>query len=140
MLKDLIENWVKYCKEENFIGIGSTRKVYRIKDYVIKLHIHPLGYKQSLKEMEIWNFVVKKDIKELFAKIYYVDESVSVQRYYKPLELRNNQSFDIDVRRDQYLIPNIYEEVSAKLDKVFDCLQTGVSYDDKRFWWNILEN
>jgi len=93
MLKELIQNWGNYCIEENFIGIGSTRKVYRVRDYVIKLHLHPLGYKQSLKELEIWQYVVEKDFKDLFAKTYYVDRSISVQRYYKPLKLRNNQSF-----------------------------------------------
>lgn len=120
MLNELIKNWGKYCNEENFIGIGSTRKVYRIRDYVIKLHIHPLGYQQSLKEMEIWKFVIENDLKELFAKTYYVDESISVQRYYKPIELRNNQSFEIDVKREQDIIPNMYQGVLTLLDKEFD--------------------
>lgn len=45
MLNEIIKNRDKYCIDENFVGIGSTRKVYRILDYVIKLHIHPIGYK-----------------------------------------------------------------------------------------------
>lgn len=120
MLNELITNWGSYCTEDNFIGIGSTRKAYRINDYVIKVHTHPLGYKQSLKEMEVWNYAITNDLKELFAKTFFVDELISIQKYYKPIERKNNQSFEIDMKRDQHLIPNMYEEVLFLLDKEFD--------------------
>jgi hypothetical protein len=119
-MKDLIENWKEYCMEENFIGIGSTRKVYRVGDYVIKIHIHPIGYKQSVKELEIHKWMVEEGLGELFAKTYYVDEDISIQKYVNPLELRNNQSFEIDVKNDQELLPNRYEEVFLILDEKFD--------------------
>lgn len=120
MLNEIIKNRDKYCIDENFVGIGSTRKVYRILDYVIKLHIHPIGYKQSLKELEIYKYMLEKGWNELFAETYYVDESISVQKYYKPLELRNNQTFEIDSMREEQLIPHVYEEVLKLLDKEFD--------------------
>lgn len=120
MLNEIIKNRDKYCIDENFVGIGSTRKVYRILDYVIKLHIHPIGYKQSLKELEIYKYMLEKGWNELFAETYYVDESISVQKYYKPLELRNNQTFEIDSMREEQLIPHMYEEVLNLLDKEFD--------------------
>lgn len=120
MLNEIIKNRDKYFIDENFVGIGSTRKVYRILDYVIKLHIHPIGYKQSLKELEIYKYMLEKGWNELFAETYYVDESISVQKYYKPLELRNNQTFEIDSMREEQLIPHMYEEVLNLLDKEFD--------------------
>lgn len=121
MLKELSENWNKYCSEENFIGIGSTRKVYRVDEYVIKLHLHKLGYKQSQNELHIYNVMAKKGLHELFAKVYYVDETISIQKYYQPLELKNHQSFEIDGNIDAQLIPDLYEEVLELLDQDFDC-------------------
>lgn len=120
MLNELIKSWGSYCTEDNFIGIGSTRKVYRTRDYVIKIHMHPIGYKQSLKELELWNYAVANDLTELFARTYYVDELISIQNFYEPVELKNNQSFEIDVKREQDLIPNMYKEVLFLLDKEFD--------------------
>lgn len=56
MLKQIIQSWDQYCRDENFIGIGSTRKVYRVLDYVIKVHLHPIGYKQSKKRIRNLHF------------------------------------------------------------------------------------
>ncbi|MFD2045488.1 protein kinase [Ornithinibacillus salinisoli] len=121
MLTDIIQNWYKYSVEENFVGIGSTRKVYRVSDYVVKLHIHPIGYKQSLNELDIYNAMVEQGLHELFAKTYYVDEYVSIQDYYKPVAMRDNQSFEIDIKRENIYIPSKYEEAMSRLDNEFDC-------------------
>lgn len=121
MLKELSENWNKYCIEENFIGIGSTRKVFRVDEYVIKLHLHILGYEQSKNELHIYRAMAEKGLHELFAKVYYVDEIISIQKYYQPLELKHHQSFELDKNDDAQLLPNLYEEVLDLLDKDFDC-------------------
>lgn len=121
MLKELISNWNKFCKEENFIGIGFTRKVYRLSDYAIKVHLHPIGKFQSIRESEVCNEMGKRNLNYLFAETFYVGESISIQKYYVPLELRNNQSYDITVEEDVHFIPNRYEEVLSILDKEFDC-------------------
>lgn len=121
MLKELSENWHKYCREDNFIGIGSTRKVFRVNEYVIKLHLHLLGYEQSKNELHIYHAMEERGLQELFAKVYYADEIISIQKYYQPLELRNHQSFEIDKYADAPLMPNLYEEVLNLLDKDFDC-------------------
>lgn len=113
MLNELSENWNKYCSEENFIGIGSTRKVYRVDEYVIKLHLHKLGYKQSQNELHIYNVMAEKGL--------HVDETISIQKYSQPLELKNHQSFEIDGNIDAQLIPDLYEEVLELLDQDFDC-------------------
>ncbi|GAA0339633.1 hypothetical protein GCM10008967_32490 [Bacillus carboniphilus] len=121
MLETIMENWNDYCKVENFVGIGSTRKVYRVGDYVVKVYLHPLGYLQSKNELDIYEAMVEKGLQGLFAQTYYVDEYISIQKYYEPLEMRNNQSFEIDMKKDEDLIPEMYEEVLLQLDKEYDC-------------------
>ncbi|MFJ3387711.1 MULTISPECIES: protein kinase [unclassified Lysinibacillus] len=121
MIKQIIQNWNQYCRDENFVGIGSTRKVYRVLDYVIKVHLHPIGYKQSKNELEIYTSMADKDFDRLFAQTYYVDEFISVQKYCKPLELKNNQSYEVKVEENRRLIPNLLDEVLEILDKNFDC-------------------
>lgn len=121
MQKQIIQNWNQYCIDENFVGLGSTRKVYRVLDYVIKVHLHPIGYKQSKNELEIYTSMADKGLDRLFAQTYYVDEFISVQKYYKPLELKNNQSYEVKVEENRRLIPNLFDEVLEILDKNFDC-------------------
>lgn len=41
MIREIMENWDRYCTDENFVGIGSTRKVYIVCDYVVKINTHP---------------------------------------------------------------------------------------------------
>jgi hypothetical protein len=115
-----MKDWKQYCVDENFVGIGSTRKVYRVADCVIKVHMHPIGYKQSVKELEIYKWMVEGGLDDLFAETCYVDECISVQKYVKPLEKRNHQAFEIDSTTDQHLLPEKYEEVLKILDKQFD--------------------
>ena len=121
MLKQIIQNWKQYCSDDNFVGIGSTRKVYRVLDYVIKVHLHPIGYKQSLNELKVYSSMADKGLDSLLAQTYYVDEFISVQTYYRPLELKDNQSYEIKVVEHQHLIPDLFEEVLEILDKKFDC-------------------
>lgn len=90
MLEELIENWKLYCKKGNFVGIGSTRKVYRVSDYVIKVHLHPIGYNQSQNEFEIFTEMANKSLDSLLAQTYYFDDLISIQKYYAPLELIDN--------------------------------------------------
>lgn len=120
MFKQIIQNWKQYCSDENFVGIGSTRKVYRVLDYVIKVHLHSIGYKQSKKEFEIYTSMADKGLEQLLAQTYYVDKFISVQKYYKPLELKNNQSYEVKVEEYRHLIPNLFDEVLEVLDKKFD--------------------
>ncbi|WP_255505197.1 hypothetical protein [Lysinibacillus sphaericus] len=68
MIKQIIQNWNQYCRDGNFVGIGSTRKVYRVLDYVIKVHLHPIGYKQSKNELEIYTSMADKGFGRLFAQ------------------------------------------------------------------------
>ncbi|SES79697.1 hypothetical protein SAMN05216389_102212 [Oceanobacillus limi] len=120
-LLDIIRKWDEYCSEENFIGIGSTRKVFKVFDYAVKVHLHSVGYEQSKNELNIYNKMLERELNGLFAQTYYVDEFISIQKYYNPLEMRDNQSFEIEMEKDKNLIPGMYEEVLDLLDKEFDC-------------------
>lgn len=121
MLELLIQNWNQFCKEDNFVGIGATRKVYKVSDYVIKVHLHPVGYKQSVNELKIYTSMQKKGLDALLAQTYYVDNYISIQKYYTPLELKNNQSYEINAEEHSYLIPNLFGKVLKELDSEFDC-------------------
>lgn len=55
--------------------------------------------------------MAEKGLHELFAKVYYVDETISIQKYYQPLPLKNHQSFEIGGNIDAQLIPDLYDEV-----------------------------
>ena len=120
MLRELMEKWKAYCTAENFIGIGSTRKAFRVKDYVLKVNIHPLGYQQSKNEFVIYKAVKEIGLTELFAEIYMVDELLSIQKYYHPLEMENNQTYEIDMQAHRKLIPERYKETLDLLDTKFD--------------------
>ncbi|MEN2466139.1 hypothetical protein [Ornithinibacillus sp. JPR2-1] len=120
MLKELVHNWKHYCNKDSFIGIGSTRKAYRVLDYVIKVNLHPIGYQQSKAEYDIYQVMEERGLAELFAETYYVDEAISIQKYYKQVETRAGQSFEIDLEKDQSLLPPKYGEVLHLLDTVFD--------------------
>lgn len=116
MLADIIENWKLYCDESNFVGIGSTRKAHRIADYVVKTHVHPIGYKQSKRELDIYNVMMQKGLANFFAQTYYVDESISVPKYYQPVDMVDNQSFEINTKKNLSIIPKRYDEVLDLLD------------------------
>lgn len=121
MLQELINHWKGYCNEDNFIGIGSTRKVYRVYDYVVKVHLHRIGYEQSKNEFSIYNKMLEKSLHEMLAVPYYTDESISIQKYYKPIEMRDNQSFEMDIERDKKFLHENYKRVLEILDHEFAC-------------------
>ncbi|SEJ79925.1 hypothetical protein SAMN04488127_2842 [Bhargavaea ginsengi] len=120
-LENLIRNWRTYCTEENFIGIGSSRKVYKVGERVIKVHLHPIGKLQSQNEMAIYNEIEAKGLAPLFAAVHFVDERISIQSYYRPILRRDNQSFEIDGDKDAIWIPDRYEDALLELDREFDC-------------------
>ncbi|WP_229721211.1 protein kinase [Pontibacillus salipaludis] len=94
--------------------------MYKVSDYVVKVNLHPIGYTQSKNELDLYNAMMEQGLYDLFARTYYVDEYISIQRYYEPLEMKYNQSFEIDLSREEKLIPNLYEEVLTLLDQEFN--------------------
>ncbi|MBK3496434.1 protein kinase [Viridibacillus sp. YIM B01967] len=119
MVTKIIANWQPYCTEENCIGIGSTRKVYRVNEYVIKKHLHPIGYKQSLYEIELYQYMKEHNAADLFAEMVYVNEEVCIQRYYENLELKNDQTYELNISED-VRISNRLRAILLELDRKFD--------------------
>lgn len=119
MVNRIISNWQPYCIEENCIGIGSSRKVYRVDEFVIKVHLHPIGYKQSLNEIEIYEYMKARNVADLLAEMVYVNEDICIQRYYENLELRDNQTYELNVVEDNRMSPRL-RELLRELDQRFD--------------------
>lgn len=113
--------------EENFIGIGSTRKVYRIEDVVVKKHLHELGYMQSVNEQNIYNDLLAKDLANNIAPILFVNGKFAVQPFYEALPLQNGETYDLDWKADQRITTDLRQalaEISENLDG-FDLKDSG---------------
>ncbi|MDQ0177737.1 protein kinase [Bacillus chungangensis] len=105
--------------EESFIGIGSTRKVYRYKEFVIKKHLHELGYKQSLNEQKIYQTLEAQNLSKHIAPVLYMDQHMIIQPYYKPLDLINNDTYDLDFEKDDRITNDLKKALSL-IDKELD--------------------
>ncbi|KIL51420.1 hypothetical protein KP77_09320 [Jeotgalibacillus alimentarius] len=110
-----MENWKDYCSEENFLGIGSTRKVYRAGDKVIKVHLHPIGYEQSMQEKLIYQVMERLGYQSFFAQMMEVYEEYAVQAFASPLALKDFQTYDLS-NEDQRLTSE-----HLKLIELLDC-------------------
>ncbi|MBM7663939.1 KaiC/GvpD/RAD55 family RecA-like ATPase [Solibacillus kalamii] len=53
-ISTVVEHIEDLLKQAEMIGIGSTRKVYRFENFVIKTFLHPIGYAQSKIEYEMY--------------------------------------------------------------------------------------
>ncbi|MEO4052991.1 hypothetical protein [Solibacillus sp. CAU 1738] len=58
----ILQNLESILTNENFIGIGSTRKVYRYKNFVIKIFLHKLGNLQSLNELDMYKYLEERNL------------------------------------------------------------------------------
>ncbi|MBB2479294.1 protein kinase [Bacillus sp. APMAM] len=119
-LLDFIENWHSLCTKENFIGLGSTRKVYRFNEYVIKVHLNHIGYLQSLRELEIYQYIKQTKYAHIFSPVFYVDKEVCIQQYYQEVPMYDNQTFDIHERSGYWTFPIHYDECIEVLDNEWD--------------------
>ncbi|MET3195734.1 protein kinase [Bacillus sp. OAE603] len=118
----IVQKWNKYCVNKNFIGLGSTRKVYRFGDYVFKVNVHGIGYQQSLREYQIYEYMRSRSIgfEQILAAVYFVNEEVCIQQYYNELPMYDNQTFDINEKEGYCNFPKQYKECLEILDKEFD--------------------
>ena len=104
---------------QNFIGIGSTRKVYKYKNLVIKKHLHEIGYLQSKKEQEIYSEMNRKGKGHCLAPVLYTDHKLSIQPFYRPLPLKNGETYDIELKTDGRST-NALRECIKEIDKHYD--------------------
>ncbi|WP_391117078.1 protein kinase [Psychrobacillus sp. L3] len=115
-IKDNLHN---LCTNDMFVGIGSTRKVFRYKNYVIKQHLHPIGYKQSQNEYNIFTKLNMQDLTKYVAEIVYIDEQISIQKYYSNLPLISEQSYDLEISEDLRFTKEL-KAVIQLIDKEYD--------------------
>ena len=119
-ITEIVENRADICTEDHFVGIGSTRKVYRWKDFVVKVNLHSIGHQQSIRELEIYEYMQANGFGELFAPTYYVDEEICIQQYFPELPMMDHQSYDIHEQSEFQKFPNKYKECVELLDEKFD--------------------
>lgn len=126
-LLNIMENWNTLCTKENFIGLGSTRKVYRLGEYVVKVHLNHIGHLQSLREQEIYQSMKQTKFAQIFSPIFYVNKEICIQQYYQEIPMYDNQSYDIHEHRGDWTFPAYYEECIKILDSEWDVFDIGDS-------------
>lgn len=126
-IKELVNRVTEIMSTLEFVGIGSTRKVYKYESLVIKMHLHRIGYLQSVKEQAIYNELNQKGRGDFIAPILYVDEKITIQPFYTSLPLKNGQTYNIDLEGDKRLtqeLRTVIAEIDQKYDG-FDLLDSG---------------
>lgn len=101
------------------IGIGSTRKVFRYGDLVIKTFLHPIGYEQSKNEYAMYKALKALGLEKHIAPILYISEKYTIQPFYEQLPLNNNCSYDIDLEADLRLTEDLKAALHV-IDKDLD--------------------
>lgn len=126
-IKEVLQKATEITTSQNFIGIGSTRKVYRYKNSVVKKHLHKIGYLQSSKEQEIYSELNLKGMAQYLAPVLYADEKLSIQPFYEPIPLKNGETYNIEFKTDDRSteeLREVIEEIDKKYDG-FDLLDSG---------------
>ena len=127
-ISNFAENIDDLSQHAEMIGIGSTRKVYRFKNLVIKVFLHPIGYIQSKNEFEMYKSLEIQGLEKHIAPILWLSEKHIVQPFYEQLPLKNHCSYDIDLEKD----PRITEDLKTAIniiDKEMDGFDYGLNED-----------
>lgn len=115
----VLENVDELIKNAEMIGIGSTRKVFRYEDFVIKTFLHPIGYEQSKNEDEMYKSLKSLGLEKYIAPILYISEKYVIQPFYEQLQLNNNCSYDIDLEMDSRITEDLKTALNV-IDKELD--------------------
>ncbi|MGE7981602.1 protein kinase [Solibacillus sp. NPDC093137] len=124
-ISKVVENIEGLLKQADMIGIGSTRKVYRFEDIVIKTFLHPIGYAQSKNEDQMYKSLEMQGLEKHIAPILFLSEKYVVQPFYEQLPLHNHCSYDIDLEND----PRIMEDLKTAIE-VIDQELDGFDFKD----------
>ncbi|MER2120316.1 MAG: protein kinase [Solibacillus sp.] len=124
-ISKVVENIEDLLKQAEMIGIGSTRKVYRFDDIVIKTFLHPIGYAQSKNEYEMYRSLEIQGLEKHIAPILFLSEKYVVQPFYEQLPLHNYCSYDIDLEKDPRMMVDLKTAI-----KVIDQELDGFDYKD----------
>lgn len=114
-------------KHSNMVGIGSTRKVYKYNNYVIKTFLHPLGYTQSMNEKHMYDVLHNKGIAKHIAPVLFLNENYMVQPLYQQLPLKQDCTYDLNLKAEPRLTKDLSDALQildTELDG-FDFLDSG---------------
>lgn len=124
-MSTVLENVDELIKKTEMIGIGSTRKVFRYEDLVIKTFLHPIGYEQSKIEYDMYKSLETLGLEKQIAPILYISKKYVIQPFYEQLPLINNCSYDLDLETDSRMT----EDLKAALN-VIDTELGGFDFKD----------
>lgn len=116
---EIVRNVEQLMVPQNFVGIGSTRKVFRFKNWVIKKHLHEIGFIQSKNEQKIHHALKEKGLANYVAPILYLDEKTSIQPFVQALPLVNGETFDIDIKTDLRISASLKAAIE-EIDRIHD--------------------
>lgn len=118
-MSTVLENVDELIKKTKMIGIGSTRKVFRYEDLVIKTFLHPIGYEQSKIEYDMYKSLETLGLEKQIAPILYISEKYVIQPFYEQLPLINNCSYDLDLETDSRMTEDLKAALNV-IDTEFD--------------------
>ena len=118
-ISTVLENVDERIKNAALIGIGSTRKVYRFNDFVIKTFLHPIGFAQSKNEYAMYKSLEALGLEKHIAPILYLSEKYAIQPFYEQLPLNNNCSYDLDLELDSRMTEDLKTALTI-IDKELD--------------------
>lgn len=118
-IEEVVNKASEIMNSQNFIGIGSTRKVYKYENLVVKKHLHEIGHLQSIKEQEIYSEMNRKGKAQYLASVLHADEKLSIQPFYEPLPLKNGETYNIELETDNRSTTEL-REVIEEIDKKYD--------------------
>ncbi|MGE7912568.1 protein kinase [Lysinibacillus xylanilyticus] len=124
-ISTVLENVDELIKNAEMIGIGSTRKVFRYEDFVIKTFLHPIGYAQSKNEYDMYKSLEALGLEKHIAPILYISEKYVIQPFYEQLPLNNNCSYDIDLEMDSRMTEDLKTALNV-IDRELD----GFDFED----------
>lgn len=109
----------KILIDKNYAGIGSTRKVYKYKQFVIKEYLHEIGYFQTKNEDAFYKKLQAKGLASHVAPILYFNKDIMIQPFYTQLPLINNSSYELNLQAEPRLTADL-EKALHVLDKELD--------------------
>lgn len=94
----ILDHLDKILTDENFAGIGSTRKAYKYKQFVVKEYLHEIGYLQTENEDTVYKILHAKGLAQHVAPILYFDKNIMIQPFYEQLPLIENSSYELQLQ------------------------------------------
>ena len=115
----ILDHLDKILTDENFAGIGSTRKAYKYKQFVVKEYLHEIGYLQTENEDTVYKILHAKGLAQHVAPILYYDKNIMIQPFHEQLPLIENSSYELQLQDETRLTADLKEALHM-IDHVLD--------------------